>query len=315
MFQREFALFLLLLAPTAFGQTTSGNLTFDVATVKPSAPLDMAKLRADSMSLPLWTQSNTVAPQDASAKVPAFEVVSIKLASPGDRDAGSKDLPNGYDFKNMALVWLIYGAYGIRMDSQISGLPEWVKTDRYSVSARVDEDTAAAWKKLSPKEIWKQQQLMLQAMLADRCQLKVRREVKVLPVYDLVIAKGGLKMKEAAPDEKAITYVKSYAMYNDAGQSGGFTMTMTTHAETVLELAEYLPSDTGRIVVDKTGLGDKRFDYELRWSSDQEAPSDKGGTGPAIFKALEEQLGLRLEPAKGPVDTFFVEHMERPSAN
>ena len=217
--------------------------------------------------------------------------------------------------KNRQLFWLIYSAYGIVMNSQISGLPEWVKTDHYIVSARVDEDTAEAWKKLSKKELEKQQQLMLQAVLADRCQLKMRREVKELPVYDLVIAKGGLKMKEAAPDEEGLTYLKSYAMYSDTGQSGGSTMTMTTHAGTALELTGSLPSYVGRIVVDKTGLGDKRFDFELKWSSDQEAPADKGGTGPAIFKALEEQLGLKLEPAREPVNTFVVEHMERPSAN
>ncbi len=275
----------------------------------------LAVLALGGADLCLQAQTNAAAPQDASVKAPVYEVVSIRPASPGDRDVGSKDLPNGFDYKNMPLVWLIYEAYGIRMDSQISGLPEWAKTDHYSVSARVDEDTAEAWKKLSPKEIWVQQQLMLQTMLADRCQLKKRREVKELPVYDLVIAKGGLKMKEAAPDEKEITYVKTFAMYSDAGQSGGSTMTMTTHAGTALELAESLPSYVGRIVVDKTGLGDERFDFELKWSSDQEAPADKGGTGPAIFKALEEQLGLKLEPAKGSVDTFVVEHMERPSAN
>jgi len=263
----------------------------------------------------LQAQTNATAAQDAGAKAPAYEVVSIKLASPGDRDVGSKDLPNGLDFKNMPLVWLIYEAYGIRMDSQISGLPEWVKTDHYSVAARVDEDTAEAWKKLSPKEIWKQQQLMLQAMFADRCQLKMRREVKELPVYDLVIAKGGLKMKEAAPDEKELILLNQFSMYSNAGPSEGYTMTMTTHAGTALELAQSLPSYAGRIVVDKTGLGDKRFDFELKWSSDPEAPADKGGTGPAIFKALEEQLGLKLEPAKEPVDTFVVEQMERPSAN
>lgn len=279
------------------------------------AVLFFAVLALGGAAIPLPAQTNAAAAPDASAKAPAYEVVSIKPASPGERDIGFKDLPNGFDFKNMALVWLIHQAYGIRMDGQISGLPEWVKTDRYDVSARVDEDTIEAWKTLSPEEIWKQQQILLQAMLADRCQLKMRHEVKVLPVYDLVIARGGLKMKEAAPDEKALTYFKSYAMYNDAGQSGGSTMTMTTHAGTALELAQSLPDYAGRIVVDKTGLGEKRFDYELKWSSDQDAPADKGGTGPAIFKALEEQLGLRLEPAKGPVDTFVVEHMERPSAN
>jgi len=266
-------------------------------------------------SPPLQAQTNATAPLDANARVPAYEVVSIKLASPGDRDSGWKSLPNGLDYTNRPLVWLIYEAYGILFDGQISGLPEWAKTDNYNVSARVDEDSAKAWKKLSPKEIWKQQQLMLQAMLADRCQLKMRREVKVLPVYDLVTAKGGLKMKEAAPDEKELTYFKSYAMYSDAGQSEGYTITMTTHAGTVPDLAQSLPSYAGRIVVDKTGLGEKRFDFELKWSSDQDAPADKGGAGPAIFKALEEQLGLKLERAKEPVDTFVVDHIERPSAN
>jgi uncharacterized protein (TIGR03435 family) len=289
-------------------------MQFDCGRSSPAVLLVAALVLGGAARL-LQAQTNAAAPQDASAKIPVYEVVSIKLASPGDRDVDWKNLPNGLDFKNLPLVWLVYHAYGIALDSQISGLPGWVKTDHYIVSARVDDDTAEAWKKLSKKELEKQQQLMLQTMLADRCQLKMRREVKELPVYDLVIVKGGLKMKEAVPDEEELTYVRSFAMHGDAGQSGGSTMTMTTHAGTAPELAQSLPSYAGRIVVDKTGLGDKRFDFELKWSSDQDAPADKGGTGPAIFKALEEQLGLKLEPAKGPVDTFVVEQMERPSAN
>jgi uncharacterized protein (TIGR03435 family) len=136
-----------------------------------------------------------------------------------------------------------------------------------------------------------------------------------LPAYDLVIAKGGLKMKEAAPGEAASFFWKHFSTFSDAGQSEGYTITATARAVTALGLAQSLPSNAGRIIVDKTGLGDKRFDFELKWSSDQEAPADKGGTGPAIFKALEEQLGLKLEPAKEPVDTFVVEHMERLSAS
>lgn len=278
------------------------------------AVLLVAVLALGGVTLPLQAQTDA-APQDANAKVPAYEVVSIRLSTAEESGGGSNDLPNGFDYKNMPLIWLIYRAYGITLDSQISGLPAWVKTDHYDISARVDEDTAAAWKKLPQRDLWKQQQLMLQAMLAERFQLTVRYEVKVLPVYDLVIAKGGLKMKEAAPDEKRLMYLKSFSLYGDAGQSGGYTMTMTTHAGTASELAQNLPRYAGRIVIDKTGLGEKKFDYELKWSSDQEAPSDKGGTGPAIFKALEEQLGLKLEPAKEPVDTYAVERMERPSAN
>jgi uncharacterized protein (TIGR03435 family) len=279
------------------------------------AVLLLAALTLGGAAVLLQAQTNAAAPQDASAKVPTYEVVSIKLSSPNEQGGGWKSLPDGFDFKNMALFWLINQAYGIVMDSQISGLPAWTKADHYSISARVDEETAATWARLSKQDVWKQQQFMLQAMLADRFQMRVRREVKELAVYDLVIAKGGLKMKEAATDEKELTEVRSFAMYGDAGQSGGATMTMTTHAGTVPDLALSLPGSAGRIVVDKTGLGDKRFDFELKWSSDADAPADKGGTGPAIFKALEEQLGLKLEPAKEPVDTFVVEQMERPSAN
>lgn len=263
----------------------------------------------------LGAQPGATPPQDAHANPPAYEVVSIKPADLGERNAGWKTLPNGFDFTNGALFWLIYQAYGVSLDSQISGLPEWVKTAHYNVSARADEETAEAWKKLSNHERSKQQQLMLQALFADRCKLQVRREVKDLPVYDLVIAKSGLKMKEAPSDEKESSIWKQTAYYTATSQGDEYTITVTTQAGTVLSLAQSLPHYAGRIVVDKTGLGDKGFDFELKWSTSGQAPPDGGDIGPTLFKALEEQLGLKLEPAKEPVDTFVVEHMERPSAN
>jgi len=281
---------------------------------RPAVPLFLA-LCWSGATANLWAQAGGPAPPGTSAKVPAYEVVSIKLSDPGDRDSGWKTLPNGFDFKGMPLSLLIYEAYGIQIDGQISGLPDWVKTDHYNVSARVDDDTAEAWQKLSKRDVSKQQQLMLQAMFADRFQLKMRREVKELPVYDLVIAKSGLKMKEAPPDEKELSYWKQTAFYGATGLGDEYTMTVTTHAGTTLALAQELPHYAERVIVDKTGLGDKSFDYELKWSTSDQAPKDRGDTGPALFKALEEQLGLKLEPAKEPVDTFVVEHMERPSAN
>jgi uncharacterized protein (TIGR03435 family) len=183
-------------------------------------------------------------PQDSNVKipVPAYEIVSIKPASSGERGADWRPLPNGFDFKNMPLAPLMYQAYGITLDSQISGLPEWAKTDRYHVSARADEDTAEAWKKLSKQELSKQQQLMLQALFADRCQLKLRREVKQLPVYDLVIAKDGLKMKEAALDEKESNVWKTFSMFSATSQRGGYTITATTHAGTGLRNCDAPPT-------------------------------------------------------------------------
>ena len=265
----------------------------------------------------LLPQATSAAPQDLNMKisVPAYEIVSIKLASSDERGADWQPLPNGFDFKNLPLAPLIYQAYGITLDSQISGLPEWAKSDRYYVSARADEDTVEAWKKLSRQELLKQQQLMLQALFAVRCQLKMRHEIKQLPVYDLVIAKNGLKMKEAAPEEKESSVWKTSSMYSATGQRGGYTITATTHAGTALGLAHSIPSYVGRVIVVKTSLGDKRFDFELKWSSDDQAVPDAANAGSSIFKALEEQLGLKLEPTKEPIDTFVVEHVERPSAN
>lgn len=86
----------------------------------------------------------------------------------------------------------------------VLGMPSWAKSDLYDIEAKADWETAQGWKNLSIKERWKQEQPMMQSMLAERCKLKVHFETKELPAYDLVIAKGGLKMKEAAPDERTM---------------------------------------------------------------------------------------------------------------
>jgi uncharacterized protein (TIGR03435 family) len=282
---------------------------------RPSSMPFSVMLLACAAILHLHAQAGVTAPQIPIVKVPAYEVVSIKPSDPGDRNSGWKDLPNGLDFTNGALVWLIYEAYGISSDNQISGLPEWVKTDRYNVSARADEETVEAWKKLSDQDRQKQQQLMLQTLFAERCQLKIRREMKELPVYNLVIAKAGSKLKESPPDEKGYISIDTTSSYSETNQGVEYTKTLNAHAVTSQGLAGNLPYYAGRIVIDKTGLGEKKFDFELKWSSSQEAPVDSGGTGPSVFKALEEELGLQLVPAREPVDTFVVERMERPSAN
>ncbi len=280
----------------------------------PAALLFLAPLFGGA-STPLWAQTVVAVQPSSNASTPAYEVVSIKQASPGDRDVGWKTLPNGFDFRNLPLALLIEQAYGITLDSQISGLPEWVKTEHYDVSARTDADTAEAWKTLSQQEISKQQRLMLQALFADRCQLKVRSEVKELPTYDLFIVNGGVKMKEAAPDEKSLIDIASTTFHGPTGPSDEYTMSMTAHAVTAEGFAQNMPHYAGRTVVDKTGLGEKKFDFELKWSSGGADLPDAAQAGPSLFKALEEELGLKLEPAKEPVETFVVEHIHRPSPN
>lgn len=139
---------------------------------------------------------------------------------------------------------------------------------------------------------------MFQAMLADRCKLKVHFETKELPAYDLVIAKGGLKMKESTPDEKSM---------ERAGQG-----TVTGRAMGIETLVAILPKD-GRLIVDKTGLGDRRFDFDLQWMPDNRHTD--ADSGPSVFTALEEQLGLKLMSSKAMGKILVIDHMEKPSPN
>jgi uncharacterized protein (TIGR03435 family) len=199
---------------------------------------------------------------------------------------------------NTTLDILVKDAYGTSSEDQVFGMPSWAKSDRYDVDVRVDADTANEWKTLSNKERFKQEQPMLQAMLADRCKLKVHLETKELPVYDLVIAKGGVKMKEAAPSEE---------------YTGRFSVgEITGHAMPIEDLVRAIPSD-GRSVLDKTGLEGKKFDFDLKWTRDNRI--EAGDSGPSLFTALQEQLGLKLVSSKAPGAVLVVDLMERPSPN
>jgi len=137
----------------------------------------------------------------------------------------------------------------------------------------------------------------MQALLADRFKLQIHRETKETPIDALVVAKGDFKLKES----QAIVRMWS-------SRDGRITIT----AGQIDDLVFSLTGDADRTVVNKTGLTGK-YDIDLKWT-----PDDQQGTpdaGPTLFTALEEQLGLKLVPAKGPVDTFVVDHVERPTEN
>jgi uncharacterized protein (TIGR03435 family) len=207
---------------------------------------------------------------------------------------------NSITISNATLGSLVETAFGVFEENQLSGLPGWATSDPYDVNAKMDDETAAALKKLSRKDRMKQTQLMLQALLADRCQFKFHRETRLLPAYDLVIAKGGLKIKESLPKE-------------GPGRSTAGPGTIAMEGITIEVLAASLSRTVGRFVVDKTGLGNKRFDISLTWTTDEQQGT--ADAGPSIYAALEEQLGLKLVPSKAPVETIVVDQMEKPSAN
>ena len=249
------------------------------------------------------------ATQQQAAKPLAYEVVSIKPSNQAAR-SGMRNLPEGFAWTGTPLLSLLQGAYGVYMDNQFSGLPNWVKDERYDIEAKADADTAERWKTLPRGGRSQEEQLMMQSILAERCRLKAREETKELPVYELVIAKAGLKLKEAPPDEP-------FSARISRGR-------MTAHAIKISTIVGQFSGTDGRMVIDKTGLGDTKYDFDLTWTpnllpNNQPATDQRATTAddapPSIYTALEEQLGLKLVPAKSQLKVVIVDHIERPSPN
>lgn len=235
----------------------------------------------------------------------AFDALIIYPVSPDQYPEGGGFLwwpgHNGWIISDVPLLTPIASAYGLGI-SQIIGFPRWVETDRYDLIATMDADKFEAFKKLPMDEQAKQRRLMMQASLAGRCQLKAHRETREMPVYELVVAKGGLKPKKV-----------NFGMMivEDQMDSLFFFPGGWWHTGTMENLASNLAGPSGRIVVDKTGLGDKRFFNSLHWTPD--GKGDTAGGGPSIFKAIEEQLGLELVPATEPVEVLVIDHIEKPT--
>jgi uncharacterized protein (TIGR03435 family) len=246
--------------------------------------------------------SQTVAPSKQ-----AFDVASIKPNKTGARNSGFRRFKGGQlDATNITLKMLISFAYDVPQN-QIVGGPAWVDSERYDVLAKPEESASG-----NPAMALTRQRT--QALLADRFQLTLRKDFKILPIFELVVAKGGPKnlqppAKEGEPD--LITNGHHVACRNAS---------MEFFAKV------FLTGQTGRPVVDKTGV-DGSFDFAMDWTPDEAPPARAAAdgnderaaptefSGPTFFTALGQQLGLKLEAAKGPVQVFVVDHAEKASEN
>jgi uncharacterized protein (TIGR03435 family) len=255
--------------------------------------------------LAVWAQT--------SGKPLAFEVASIKPSVPDD--SGTLVLNTGgegLNVTNSTVRNLITFAYDIRGD-QISGGPGWLGTDRYDIVAKTAPGEAA-FGATEPKSMTESQRSKnservrerLRTLLAERFGLVVHQESKDVAVLLLTVAKGGPKMKAASEDA---------ANQGMRGTGRGHTQ---GNAVTMERMAAYLGTVTGRRVLDRTALAGK-FDWTLDWVPDSSAPADDGAAtppnGPSIFAALQEQLGLKLEPGKAPVDSIVIDRITRPTEN
>jgi len=245
-------------------------------------------------------QSKPGAANAITPNPPAFEVVSVKLSKPGCDNMMVSSPPGRFSAHCTTLLGLLFNAYStVKPDVPIPGLPGWANAERFDVDAKADDETAVAMENLPREEQWKQTQAMLQQALADRFKLRAHNETREGPIYELVAAKGGFKLKEAPESEHS----RGYSWSHDH---------IEVRTGPVRSLVFALSDLLSRNVVDTTGLTGN-YDIDLKWT-----PDDQQGTpdaGPTLFTALEEQLGLKLVPAKGPVDTFIVDHVERPTEN
>ncbi len=264
-----------------------------------------------------------------SADPPRFAVVSIKRNP--SREQLSVAAPMGVGFRpggrlvagNAPLTMLIQRAYSLQ-SFQVVGGPSWINSDGYDIEAKPDGN-------VDQKRMW----LMLQTLLADRFKLSMHRETRTLPVYDLQAVNGGPKLPEpqgpACSD--APTQLPERGQPRPAPPCGpgvvksGTGLAMEGISVPMPAFAKMLSTMMGREVVDKTGFTG-RFALHLEFAQDDalaglpnpEGPPASGqpadpAASPTIRTALQEQLGLKLQPSTGPVDVFVIDHVERPAGN
>jgi uncharacterized protein (TIGR03435 family) len=253
-----------------------------------------------------------------AAPLPEFSAVSIKPNKSGDSRRMMRGARGGrLNATNVPLRDLITWAYQVR-DFQISGEPGWVDSERFDVVTKSEGNPRFDF--LQPTL-----QTMFQSVLADRFKLTLHRETKELPVYSLVVAKNGPKIH--AVDEGDCPEVPTPENPCRSLRRTKFTQ-LTGEKAPIAALALMLAATTNSTVVDKTGLKGS-FSFTLDWTPDLPPPPPPGGGNqpvpavsfdpssmePAISTALQDQLGLKLESGKGPVEILVIDHVERPSEN
>jgi uncharacterized protein (TIGR03435 family) len=229
----------------------------------------------------------------ASAAQPpvAFEAVSIHRNLSGSTNTHINITGGRVTMTNASLKTLIRNAYDIQ-SFQFGGGPSWLDSDFYDIAATTGDRADISNG---------QYRALLRGLLTDRFQLKVHWETRQSDVYALVIAKGGPKLTESPDPSKA-------PGLNTNKQSHQGRMTATNAP--MLYLSSNLGNQLSRTVIDKTGLQGK-YDWTLVWDPDPSADS----TSPSLFTAVQEQLGLKLDPQKGPVETLVIDSVEHPSEN
>lgn len=249
-----------------------------------------------------------------------FDVASVRQSADADSYVvGGGFSPHSSTFRvtNFNMMNLLSVAYDIRWD-QISGLPNW--SAMFNIQARSDSAADERLAGLSKAQESLERQHMVQGLLADRFKLKVHWETREGPVYDLVLTKNGPKMAAAKDEPPSADEIKARGgkymppLYQQGDGIAGYDY--IAHECSMSDITDMLAVQFGHPVLDKTGLTGK-YDFTLRYHDTRlsERKADDMDPVPTLDIAIQDQLGLKLVSAKGPIQILVIDHIEKPSEN
>jgi len=278
-----------------------------------------------SLLITLWAVGVVVIAVRAQEKDETFEVASVRANKSGDGNGMLRQLPGGrMTATNMPLRPMITFAYGLA-GYQLVGGPGWINTSRYDVNAKMDANPQSS-AFLPGASAPNPMQVALQKLLEDRFKLKIHRETREMDIYTLVMLKPGTPGRGLVPTKQDCAAAASAAQRGAPPpppgsnapfcgiQGGNGRLKFGGLPATAFGSAFSGPA--GRFVADRTGLSGS-WDFELTFAPDQRGQAPGGNAAndsdlPGFFTAIQEQLGLKLEPAKGPVDVVVIDSIEEP---
>ena len=262
--------------------------------------------------------------------MPSFSVDSVRPTDPNEDLSHGGVSPDSYRADRTTLKDVLGYAFGLGYDHELVNAPSWITNDHFDIQGKLDDDQVANLRKLSRDDRDEQMRLMVQSILAERFHLTYHFETRELPAYLLEIAKSGLKCprdttsKPAIADPSRPRFRWSSAPappppppgWHPPSPSEQNVLMQSLHMRTkgwpfwlILASLSHQPELEGRPVIDQTGL-EGAYDCEMNWS---QANSD--GTDQSFFTAVRDQLGLTLQPSKGPVEVLVIDSIQRPSEN
>jgi uncharacterized protein (TIGR03435 family) len=258
-----------------------------------SYPLNLARVTEDvAWEIP---KAGAAMAKDAD---PDWDVVTVKARDPNDPNGNASIGMKGSQFAliNRTVETMLMAGYGVQK-SQIVGAPHWIETEKWDVQGVPD---------VPGRPSLKQMQSLIRKVLAERFGLKLHRESRELSVYAITVAKGGEKMARSMGDPNGLP--------DESDNASNGLVTMRATNISMVDFAMMFQFYLDRPAVDQTGLTG-RYDFQLKWTPDEARAAADSNAPPGMFTAIQEQIGLKLEPVKAPADVLVIDAVQRATGN